>query len=262
MQPLLEDVRLFLTLILLAALLILADDRQVLDLPKSAAQKVTIPIQYGLYKNSIFLSRQVEFIFLARRAAKENKALNAQLADVLSENARLRKELAEAQSFLAQEKALSSKTFNLIPVRPIGLSRYLLIDKGSDDGLKVNMSVIYKDNFMGQIKEVSPQKSTVLLSSDPDSKVAAFSANQNGRTKGILVGQFGSQSQLDKILHQEPIAENDLIYSEGTEGEIPRGLVLGRVVEVINQDNQIFKQAKVKPIYDITNLDILFVITN
>lgn len=258
----LQDLKLFLVLFLLSALLILADDLKLLSLPQSIVQQLTTPIQYGLYKNSVLVGRQLEFIFLVRRAAQENKALTEQLAQVISENANLRRQLSETQSFLEQQKTLDPKTFNLIPTRPVGLSRYLLIDKGSADGLKINMSVIYKDHFVGQIKEVSPKKSKVLLPSDPDFKLAVYSFNQNGRAKGILLGQFGSEMLFDKILHQEPIDKGDLVFSAGTEGETPRGLVLGRVTEVVGSDNQIFKQAKVKPMFDVSNLDILFIITN
>ena len=65
---------------------------------------------------------------------------------------------------------------------------------------------------------------------------------------------------LDKILHEEPIAQGDLVYSEGTEGYLPRGLIVGRVNEVIEKQNEVFKQAKVKPIFDIRDLELVFVI--
>lgn len=259
---LLSDIRLFLILLLLSACMILTDNLHLLDLPKSTLQKLTIPIQYGFYQNSLQATRQIEFILLAREAAQKNQALREQLAQILSENAKLRRELALAEGFLAQQKTLSPQTFNLVAARPIGISRYLLIDKGSDDGIKINQIVIYKDNYIGRVKETSVKKSQVLLSSDPDSRIAAFSANQGGKARGVLVGQFGQEIILDKILHQEPITKGDLVYSEGSELEIPRGLILGQVSEVVDEDNQIFKQAKVHAIFDVTNLDLVFVITN
>jgi cell shape-determining protein MreC len=53
-----------------------------------------------------------------------------------------------------------------------------------------------------------------------------------------------------------------LVYTEGTEEEIPRGLILGKVEDVVVKDNEVFKQAKVKPVFDISNLDIVFVVRN
>lgn len=238
----------------------LLDSFRLLSLPKGLLQQVTIPIQYGLYKSSSGITRQFEFVLQARQSAQENKAKSEQMAQILSENATLRKKLAEAQSFLDQEKVLSDQTFNLSPARPIGFSRFLLIDKGIDNGLKPNQAVIFKDNFIGLLKEVDPKKSKVILVSDPDFRISAFSQSDQGKAKGILVGQFGSEMLLDKILHEEPIKIGDLVYSDGQEASVPRGLILGQVSEVLEKDNEIFKQAKIKPVFDIADLELVFIV--
>ncbi len=220
---------------------------------------MTSPIQYGLYKSSRGITKQFEFIILTRKVSQENKALTEQLAQVLSENANLRKKLNETQAF-ADQQVLSAQTFNLVATRPIGMTRYLILDKGSDDGFKVGLPVVYKDSYLGKINFVSAKRSEVMLSSDPDSHIAAYVADNNGKAKGVLNGQFGSEMVLDKILHEEPLTENDLVYSEGSELEIPRGLVLGQVSQVLGKDNGVFKQAKIKPMFDLANLDVVFVI--
>ncbi len=260
LKILLYDLKLLLILLLISVSLLLLDFYKLLDLPKSLLQTVTIPIQYGLYKSSLSVSRQFGFVISARQAAQENKAKSEQMAQILSENANLRKKLAEAQSFLDQKEVLSDQAFNLVPARPFGFSRFLLIDKGTEDGFKPGQAVIFKDNFIGLIKEADPKRSKVILGIDPDSRISAFSQSDEGRAKGILVGQFGSEMMLDKILHEEPIKVGDLVYSEGQEVDIPRGLVLGQVSEVIQKDNEIFKQAKVKPVFDIADLEVVFVV--
>ncbi len=262
LKGILYDAKVFLTLVLISILILFADNLKWLVYPKAFVQKITIPVQYGLYKSSQGLGKQFEFIALSRRASQQNKALSEQLAQVISENADLRRRLAEAQGFLDQQKSLDPLTYSLVPARPIGISRYLIIDKGSDDGLKEGMSVVYKDTYVGSIKEISPKQSRVIFPSDPDSKLAAFVSNRDGKARGVLVGNFGSEMLLDKILHKESINVSDLVYSEGTEGTLPRGLILGQVSQVIDQPNGIFKQAKVKSVFNISDLDIVFVITN
>lgn len=261
LAALLSNSRLFLLLTVTSLILLLTDNWGVLQFPKSVLQRVTIPIQYGLYKTNISLAKQFEFIILARRSAQEQKALREQLAQVLSENANLRKKLAEQESLLKQSQALNPETFQLLAARPIGISRFLLIDRGSEDGLKIGQAVVYRDNFLGEIKEVSAKKAQVRLTSDPDSRISAFVANPNGRARGVLSGQFGSEMSLEKILHQEPVSVNDLVYSEGSELAIPRGLILGMVTQVIDRDDQLFKTALVKPMFEVTSLDVVFVIT-
>lgn len=260
LKLLLQDIKLFTVLVLVSITLVFLDYFKLLNFPKSLLQTVSIPVQYGLYKSSLNVSRQFEFILNARRASQENKALGEQLALVLSENANLRKKLSEIQVFISQEKALSEEVFNLTPARPVGFFRFLVIDKGSDDGIKLNQAVVFKDNFIGLVKQVDPKKSKVILASDPDSRISAFSQSDAGRAKGILLGQFGSEMLLDKILHEEPIAVDDLIYSAGQELEIPRGLILGQVTEVIEKETQVFKQAKIKPVFDISDLDVVFIV--
>ncbi len=259
---LLRDIKTYVLLIAISVALLFIDTYGLLNPPKSIVHTVTIPIQYGLYRSSIAVGNQFRFIFFARRAVQEHRALTEQMATLLSENSQLRKKLAETEAQLQQQNSLNPQDFNLTSARPIGISRYLLIDKGSDEGIAVGQAVLYKDNYIGKIAEVSSKKAKVLLSSDPDSKIASFASSKEGQAKGILIGQFGSELVLDKILHQEPVKKDDLVYTEGTEELIPRGLVVGKVEDVVVKDNEVFKQAKVKPVFDIRNLDVVFVVRN
>ena len=93
-------------------------------------------------------------------------------------------------------------------------------------------------------------------------KVYAFASGANGKAKGILMGQFGSEMLLDKILHQEPIEAGNLVYSEGLERNLPRGLIMGKVTAVLENKTQVFKQAKVLPEFNIGDLDLVFVVQN
>lgn len=252
--------QLFLTLVLISLLLLFLDSFRFLSFPKTALSYITTPIQFGLYSSSQTIGKQFYFIFSARFAAKENKALKEQMTELLSENAKLRRSLSEAQSLLEQHETLDPRVYNLVSARPIGLDRYLKIDKGSNDGIKESQAVVYKDNFLGRVIQVSEKYSKVMLEVDPDSKLNGFSINKNGRAKGILSGQFGSEMLLEKILHEEQVEKGDLVYSEGTEGYLPRGLVLGRVSEVLVKENEVFKKAKVVPIFDIRDLELVFII--
>lgn len=260
MKSALFHLKLFYILSLVSLVLMAFDLLGLLNIPKSLIQRITLPIQYGFYKTGTQISKQFEFIFMARYASQENLALRTQLGEMISENAALRKKLTETESLVDQQNSLNPKTYNLLPARPIGLGRYLSLDKGSDDGVGLNQVVVFKDNYLGSIKNVTPKISQVQLILDPDSKIAVFSQGGFGKAKGVLQGQFGQQTIMDKILHAENIAEGDLVYSEGTEGLLPRGLVMGRVTLVMERQNEVFKQAIVKPVFDISDLELAFII--
>ncbi|MBU1000355.1 rod shape-determining protein MreC [Patescibacteria group bacterium] len=260
MSKTIPDLKILLILLFFSLTFLVLDKINLLNLPKQLAFYITNPISFGIYDTNRNVGKQFYFVFQARFAAQENKALKEQVGQLLSENANLRKKIAETEAQLSQEKHLDPDTYNLLPTRLIGLSRYLKINKGSLSGVKMGQAVVFKNNFIGKIVLVSPSASSVELLTDPDSKVAAFSQNKEGQAKGVLFGQFGTEILMDKILHEEKIAQGDLVYSEGLEGFLPRGLILGEVIEVLERENEVFKQAKVTPVFDIRDLDLVFVI--
>lgn len=260
MKAVLLDLKIFFVLSLLALFLFFLDNFNLLNLPKTVVQFLTTPIQYGLYKNGLVVKSQFEIIGAIRLQAQENIALKKQLGDLTTKNALLQKQLNQALVLVDQQNSLPPSTFNLTPSHIIGIGRFLTIDKGSLDGIKINQTVVFKDNFVGKIKEVSPKSSKVLLPQDPDSKLSVFASDRAGKAKGILVGQFGSDILMDKVLHQEPLNLDDLVYSEGTEGDVPRGLIIGKISKVLENQNQVFKQGQVIQLYKIDDLDIVSII--
>ncbi len=260
MKTIFLDFKFFALLIILSLLLFVFDNLGFLNLPRLLLQTLTVPIQYGLYTSSRNIGDQFSFIKDVRTSSLKYRALKIQYAEISAENATLQKKLQETEELINQYNKLSPTTFDLLPARVIGAERYVIIDKGSSDGVLENQAVVYKDNYLGSIKYVTPKSSQVVLSTDPESKIAVFSQTDMGRARGILQGQFRSELLMDKILHEETINMGDLVYSEGTEGKLPKGLVMGKVTEVRNQQNEIFKQAKVEPIFKIIDLDFVFVI--
>ncbi len=260
MNRVIPNLKIFLILTLFCIVIFILDTIHLLALPKQAIFYVTNPISFGIYQTSQTLGKQFYFVFQARFAAQENKALKEQIGQLLSENALLRKKQAETESLLSQEKHLDPLTYNLVSAHPIGMGRYLKIDKGSSSGLTLGQAVVFNDNYIGKIVQVLEKSSSILLISDPDSKVAVFSQGLEGKAKGVLLGQFGNDILMDKILHEEKIKAGDLVYSEGTEGFLPRGLILGKVTQVMERENEVFKQAKIQLNFDIRDLELVFVI--
>ena len=260
MTKVIPGIKLFLILVVFSLLVLFLDTIKLLNLPKQLLYFITNPVSFGIYNTNRNIGKQFHFIFQARFAAQENKALKEQIGKLLSENSELRKSLGETQALVSQEKRLDPDTYDLLPARPIGLGRHLKIDKGSNSGISVGQAVIFEDNYLGRIFSVTPSASNIELLTDPNSKVAAFSINKEGKAKGVLLGQFGTEILMDKILHEEKIREGDLVYSEGLEGFLPRGLILGRVAKVLERTNQVFKQAKIQPVFDIRDLELVFVI--
>lgn len=260
MSKIISNLQTWLLLVLLSLFILGLDKGRLLNWPKQWIYYLTNPISFGLYRSSQLISKQFYFVYAARLSAKQNSALKIQIGKLLSENASLRSKLAETEAQLSQQSHLDPKTYNLVAARPIGLSRFLKIDKGFLSNIKVGQAVIFQDNFIGRIAEVSEGSANIQILTDPDSKVAAFSQGKIGKAKGIVLGQFGTETVFDKILHEEKIEEGDLVYTEGTEGNLARGLILGTVTKILEQENEVFKSAKIQPNFDIRDLELVFVI--
>lgn len=260
MDRVIPNLRLLLILLLISLIIFILDLNKFINFPKNLIGFITNPISLGFYTVSRNTGKQFYFVFQARFAAQENNALKEQNGKLLSENVRLRKNLAEIENLVSQEKHLNPSIYNMLASHPIGIGRYLKIDKGASSGVKVGQAVVFNDNYVGKIIQVSEKSSNVQLIKDPESKVAAFSQGLEGKGKGVLVGQFGSDMLFDKILHEEKVSIGDLVYSEGLEEFLPRGLILGKVVSVMELENEVFKQAKVLSNFDLRDVELVFVI--
>ena len=254
------NLQLFLTLLLISSFLFILDSLGALKYPKIALSFITTPIQYGFYKSFQNLGQQFYFIKNAKDLSGQNENLKAQLGQALSENATLQRKLSEANDQISQSNYLDPKNYNLLPARPIGLDRNLHIDKGSEDGVQTGQVVVFENNFIGKVAHVSPKGASITLITDPYTKLSAFSQNLEGKAKGIILGQFGAELIFDKILQEEKIKEGNLVFSDGLEEFIPRGLILGKVSTVLGKSSEVFKQAKVKPTFDVRDLEVVFVI--
>lgn len=160
------------------------------------------------------------------------------LTRLQNENSALRKEL----DFIRDNKV------GLVVARVIGrqiLNRSaLVIDRGSRHGLTVGqVATVGGGMVIGKLVEVNESQSTILLLTDPRSQLAVTSASING-TNGLVVGQTGNSLLLDFVPQTMPLAENDLIVTSGLEDNIPAGLLVAKVGQIISKDNDVFKQAR------------------
>lgn len=140
-------------------------------------------------------------------------------------------------------------------------SRTVTINKGSLDGLAINMPVCNSAGIIGQIIEVSPTTSTVRLITDENSGVSAMV--QSTRAQGILQGQPDGTLRLEFVTIDSDVEEGDIIVSSGLGGVYPKGLPLGVVASVDRPDNASYYTIIVTPASsDTENNEEVLVITS
>jgi rod shape-determining protein MreC len=196
----------------------------------------------------------------------DTEADNQQL---LLANSQLSAELARLEEIrLANErlrKLLDFKESVAIPVLPAQVVaedasswfRTVVIDKGSEDGLREGLPVVVAEGVVGRTLQVAPYQSRVLLITDASSAVAALV--QSSRTRGICRGE-GEQLTFDYALRREEIQTGDRVVTSGTGGIFPKGLPVGKVSSSYQAPYGLFQAVKVEPAVDFSRLEEVLVL--
>ncbi|MDL5367772.1 rod shape-determining protein MreC [Xanthomonas sp. NCPPB 2654] len=191
---------------------------------------------------------------------QENAASHAQL---VRENRALRNELLIAKARLTrlQTAALDNAQLRellgvaerrgldvqLAPILDIDLDptrQRLVLDAGGRDGVHVGQAVIDAGGLMGQVIEVTPLHSTVLLLTDPDHAVPVTVARNGVR---LIVYGRGDTLQLRDVPLSAGVEVGDEIVTSGLGGRFPAGFPVGTVSALRPDDTHAFLVGDLKP---------------
>jgi hypothetical protein len=64
----------------------------------------------------------------------------------------------------------------------------------------------------------------------------------------------------EKITQAESIRKGELVISAGS-GLIPKGIIIGEVESTTRSDNAVFQSAQLKPLVNLSSIEIVFVVT-
>ena len=198
-----------------------------------------------------------------RQRYEERQALIDQL---LVENTRLREkeqENATLRELLSFKQANPTYQFLAAEVTgrdPNPLLRFILIDRGSADGLARAMPVVNARGLVGQVIEVYPHSAKVMLITDLASSVNALS--QETRAAGVIQGDVNGGLVMRFIAQGEQIAQGNVVLTSGLGGRFPKALVIGQVQEVRQRDVELYQEADIRPSVNFNALDTVLVITN
>lgn len=179
-------------------------------------------------------------------------ALNAEYREAVATNVRLSQLLDLKQSI--DDPTL---TAHVIGRDPALWFKTLTIDRGISSGVKKGMPVITVEGVVGQIINVSPRYSKVLLATDPNSAVDAII--QRSRTLGIIKGD-NLGYRLEYVLKENEVAVDDLIVTSGMGGVFPKGLPIGQVTDVGKSKRGMFHTITVRPAVEFRDLEYVTII--
>jgi rod shape-determining protein MreC len=177
------------------------------------------------------------------RAEVERLNLELQRLAVLeSENARLRM-LLESK----RRMALRMRAAEIIGVVPNPATRQVVVDKGTRDGAYIGQPVVDADGVVGQVVDVTPVSSRVMLLTDAAHAVPATVVRSGFR---VVVAGIGDPDVLEvrHVTESGDIAEGDLLITSGLDQRFPAGYPVARITSVDRETGDAFARVRAVPL--------------
>jgi len=202
------------------------------------------------------------YVYL-RGVRRENRELRAQLDQMKLEQVRLREDAEMArriQSLLAfkEQHIDSTVAAQVIGTSGSDQSRVLYIDKGSSDGIRLDMAVITPNGIVGKVVQVFPDSAQVLPINDQLSGVGV--ALKTTRLQGILRGAANGTTTVQYVMADERVVPGEEVVTSGGDRIFPKGLPVGKVAEV-TPGKDLFLNIRVQPSAQLDRVEEVLVVT-
>ena len=143
---------------------------------------------------------------------------------------------------------------------PSPFLRYIIINHGSDEGIRRGMPVVTQNGLVGTIDAVTAGAARVLLINDPGSVVNVIL--ETTKTEVTMAGSVTGDIDISFIPQDLQVAPGEVVLTSGLGGKYPGNIMVGQITSVQQENNALFQNATVQPVVDFTNLSVVLVITN
>ena len=195
-----------------------------------------------------------------------NMELEAQVSQLQTQVIELQQRVSETEILAALvdfSRSNPESTYRAAAVigrDPSPFLHYIIINRGSNDGIRRGMPVVTNQGLIGRVDAVIADAARVQLVTDPASSVNVYL--QNADTSAVLFGSVTGDLSLDLISPNAIVEPGDLILTSGLGGGYPSDLIIGQVVTIRTLEFELFQQATVQPAVDFSRLEIVLVIIN
>jgi len=242
----------------LVGILILSLSLMWLDSHSQIFKPVRSALGYVLYPLHQISSAPSVLIDWFGDSAKSRQQLIAENAELSARNLilgqkiqrliSLETENSELRELLGASDRIGERVIvvELVAVDPDPFSQQIVINKGLEDGVFMGQPVLDSHGLMGQVIDVLPHSSRVLLIADSNHAIPV-QINRNG-VRAIAVGS-GKLNELNLVYVPDTadIKEGDLLVSSGLGGRYPRGYPVASVATVEHFPGKAFAVVKAIP---------------
>lgn len=230
---------------------------------------VTSPIQKVFYSISNGIDNFVYGLLEDRDLKRENKELNERvevLERELLEKHELEKEnkrLKDLLDFATDNDKITVTGARVIAKNPGSWFNIMLIDKGTKDGVDVNMAVVTERGLVGRVFQVGPNWAKVRTIVDGQSSVSGII--ERTRDNGLIKGNSGvdlneGMCRMIYLPLDTDLKPGDKVLTSGLGDIFPKGIYIGEITEIIDEKRDFFKTAIIEPGVDFERLEEVLVI--
>ncbi|MEH7156924.1 rod shape-determining protein MreC [Neobacillus drentensis] len=244
-------------------------ERSKLTWPEQFLKDTTGWVQSLVSKPTHFVTGFFENLQDLQNTYDENKELKSRVENLVNLEAQvqeLKKDNEELRDILGEKRTL--RDFKPLPATVIGRNpdrwhEMIIIDKGKLNGIEKNMAVVTATGLLGKVKNVTQFSSTVQLLSamDPKNRISAVVQGKKD-VYGFVQGFDDKQKLLliKSIPSGDKIEKGQTVITSGLGGVFPKGLMIGKVVDIKPDQYGLNQTALVKPgadFYDIENVIVI-----
>lgn len=262
---------LFILTIVCTGLIILTFSTNFLSAPISAIGGfVVVPLQEGISKAGSWLSTRSEELVEIRSLLRENEELKARVDELTMENIRLQQDryeltnLRELYDLDAQYEEYDKVGARIIAKDTGNWFHSFTIDKGSDDGLAIDMNVMAGSGLVGRIIAVGPNWSKVLsiIADNSNTSGMVLSTSDNLIVTGNLELYADGVINFEKLVDSaDRVVEGDKIVTANVSDKYLPGILIGYISAINKDANNLTKSGLITPAVDFEHLEEVLVIT-
>lgn len=200
------------------------------------------------------------------RLRQEKAQAEAEIAALQSQVIALQQQVTEVEilealvGFARTQPQNEYQAATVIFRDPRPFQKFVVINVGSDKGIRAGMPVVNAQGLVGRVDAVIANAARVQMITDSLSSVSI--SVQPEDVEAVLIGSITGDLALDLVPQDASIEPGDLILTSGLGGLYPPSILVGQVASVRSSATALFQQAVVQPIVDFSRVEIVLVIVN
>ncbi len=143
---------------------------------------------------------------------------------------------------------------------PSPFLHYVIINHGSDSGIKHGMPVVTQNGLVGTVDAVTAGAARIQLINDPGSIVNTIL--ETSKTEVTMSGSVTGEINVSLIPQDLQVLPGEVVLTSGLGGKYPANILVGQIISIQQATNELFQGASLQPVVDFSNLSVVLVITN